>query len=75
MVKNLPAMRETQLQSLGREDPMEKGMAIPRGILSGEFQGQRSLVGYSPCGCKELDTTELVCPLDLCQALILWKPC
>ena len=60
MVKNLPAMRETQLQSLGREDPMEKGMAIPRGLLPGEFQGQRSLVGYSPCGCKELDTTELV---------------
>ena len=28
MVKNLPAMWETQVQSLGREDPLEKGMAI-----------------------------------------------
>ena len=28
MVKNLPAMRETQVQSLGWEDPLEKGMAI-----------------------------------------------
>ena len=45
MVKNLPAVRETQLQSLGREDPMEKGMAIPPGFLPGEFHGQRGLVG------------------------------
>ena len=27
-------------------------------FLSGEFHGQRSLVGYSPCGLKELDMTE-----------------
>jgi len=27
-------------------------------FLPGEFHGQRSLVGYSPWGCKELDTTE-----------------
>ena len=27
-------------------------------FLSGESHGQRSLVGYSPWGCKELDTTE-----------------
>ena len=33
--------------------------------------GQRSLVGYSPCGCKESDTTEL---LALCHIInILWK--
>ena len=29
MVKNLPAMQETQVQSLGREDPLEKGNANP----------------------------------------------
>ena len=34
MVKNLPAMRETQVQSLGQEDPLEKGMAIHFGILA-----------------------------------------
>ena len=28
MVKNLPAMHETQVQSLGQEDPLEKGMAL-----------------------------------------------
>ena len=27
-------------------------------LLPGKFHGQRSLVGYSPCGCKESDTTE-----------------
>ena len=33
-------------------------------FLSGEFHGQRSLAGYSPCGCKELDRTErLTLPL------------
>ena len=34
MVKNLPAMRETQVRSLGREDPLEKRMAIHSSILA-----------------------------------------
>ena len=29
-------------------------------LLPGKFHGRRSLVGYSPWGCKELDTTELL---------------
>ena len=33
MVKNLPAMQETQVQSLGREDPLENGMATHSSIL------------------------------------------
>ena len=33
MVKNLPAMRETWVQSLGWEDPLEEGMAVHSGIL------------------------------------------
>ena len=33
-VKNLPAMQETRVQSLGREDPLEKGMAVPSRILA-----------------------------------------
>ena len=37
------------------EDPVEEGMAI---FLSGESHGQRSLVGYSPWGCKEPAMTE-----------------
>ena len=34
MVKNLPAMRETCVQSLGREDPLEEGMATHSNILA-----------------------------------------
>ena len=45
MVKNLPAMWEIQVQSLGLEDLLEKGLSIHS---SGEFHRQRSLTGYSP---------------------------
>ena len=37
MVKNLPAMRETRVQSLGWEDPLEEGMAATPVFLPGEF--------------------------------------
>ena len=59
MVKNLPAMWDTQVQSLGQKDPLEKEMVPTLQVfLPGEFHGQRSLVSYSPRGRKELDTTE-----------------
>ena len=38
MVKDLPAMWETQVQSLGQEDPLEESMATPV-FLPGDFQG------------------------------------
>ena len=57
-VKNPPAMQETQLQFLGREDPLEKGMATHSSILAWRVPWKRTLVGYSPRGGKELDTTE-----------------
>ena len=47
MVKNLPEMWETWVQSLGWEDLLEEGMATHSSILAGEFHGQKSLVGYS----------------------------
>ena len=53
MVKNLSAMQETRVRSLGGEDPLEKEILLP-----GKFHGQRSLVGYSPWGGKESDMTE-----------------
>ena len=58
MVKNLPAMQKTRVQSLGREDPLEKEMATHSSILARRIPRQRSLAGYSPCGRKESDTTE-----------------
>ena len=51
MVKNLLAMQETWVQSLGQEDPLEKGMATHSSMLAGEFHEQRILAGYSPYGC------------------------
>ena len=49
MVKNLPAMQKTQVQSLGWTDAPEKGMATTPVFLPGEFHGQ-SLEGYSLWG-------------------------
>ena len=48
LVKNLPTMQETRVQSLGWEDPLEKGMATHSSVLAWRI----------PWGCKELDTTE-----------------
>ena len=59
VVKNLPAVQETQVQSLGLEDPLEKGMATHHIFLPGESHGQRSLAGCSPQGYTELDMTEV----------------
>ena len=44
--------------SLGREDPLEEEMAIHFSILPEKSHGQRSLVDYSPKGCKELNMIE-----------------
>ena len=56
MVKNVPAMQETQVQSLGGEDPLEKEMATTQVFLPGEFHGQRNLTGFM--GSQKADTTE-----------------
>ena len=56
-LKRLPAMWETWVQSLGREDPLEKEMAAHSSILAWRINGRRSLVGYSP-RVAESDTTE-----------------
>ena len=62
VIKNLLAMQvmqKTQVQSLGQEDPLVEEIATHSSILAREkSHGQRSLVGYSPQGCKELDMTE-----------------
>ena len=58
MVKNLPAMWETQIRSLGWEDPWRRQWQPAPIFVPGEFHGQRSLAGYSPWGRKESDATE-----------------
>ena len=47
-----------QVRSLGWEDPLEEGMATHSSILAWRTHGQRSPMGYSPWGHKELDTTK-----------------
>ena len=59
MVKNLPAVQEAWVQSLGQEDPLEKGKANHSSILPGECHGQGSLAGYSPWGREELNMSEV----------------
>ena len=58
IVKNLPAMWETWIQSLGLEDLLEREWLPTPVFLPGEYHGQRGAWGWrSPWGCKELDKT------------------
>ena len=58
MVKNLPAMQETQAASLVRKIPWRREWQPTPVFLPREFHGQRSLAVYSPSGHKESDMTE-----------------
>ena len=50
MVKNLTAMQETQVQFLGREDPVKKGMAIHSSILAWEIPWTKEPGGLQSMG-------------------------
>ena len=52
MVKNLPAMQETWVQSLGQEDPLEEDMATHSVVLPGKSHGQRSMMATVPAVAK-----------------------
>ena len=58
MVKNLPAMQKTWARSLGQKGPLEKEMATALVFFPGEFDGDRSLVSYSPWDSKASDMNE-----------------
>ena len=58
MVKNPPTMQEMQVESLGWEDPWRRAWQPTLVFLPGESHGQKSLMGYSPWGCKESDMAE-----------------
>ena len=57
-VKNLPAVWETWVQSLGWEDPLEKGMTTHSSILAWRIPRTKESDSYSPWDRKELDTTK-----------------
>ena len=57
--------QETQVQSLGQEDPLEEDIATHSVFLPGVSHGRRSLEGYSPQGHKESDMTEVTEHADM----------
>ena len=57
-VKRLSTRREPRVRSLGLEIPWRRKWQSTPVLLPGKSHGQRSLVGYSPWGRKESDTTE-----------------
>ena len=58
IVKDLPTMQKTQVQSLSQEDPLEKQMATHSNVLAWRIPWTEGLVGYSPWGREESDTIE-----------------
>ena len=57
LVKNLPAMQETRVRSLGREDPLEKEMATHFIILAWEIPRTEEAGGLQSTGSQESDRT------------------
>ena len=55
--KNLPEMQETQLESLGREDPLEEGIATHSGILAWRIPLTEEPGGLQSTGLQKSDTT------------------
>ena len=54
MIKNLPAVQETQVQSLGWEDPLEKGMATHSGILAWRISWTEGPSGLQSMGSQKV---------------------
>ena len=54
MVKNPPAMQETLVQSLGQEDPLEKGIATHSSILAWEIPWTEEPGGLQSIGSKRI---------------------
>ena len=69
--KNLPAVHETWVQSLGQEDPLEKEMVNHFSILAWKVPWTQEPGGLQPMGCKELRTTERLTHCVICWCLLL----
>ena len=54
MIKNLPAMKETWVRSLGQEDPLEKEMAVHSSILSWRIPWTEEPCGLQPMGSQRV---------------------
>ena len=56
VVKNLPSLQETWIQSLGQEDPLEKEVAFHFGILAWEIPWTEELCGLQSMGLQKSQT-------------------
>ena len=81
MVKCLPAMRETQVRSLGHEDPLKEEMQPTPVPLPGKSHGQRSLVQATVHGVTKSQTRlhfhfhfQSLCYFSSSSSLISWLP-
>ena len=74
-VKNLPAMRETQVRSLGQEDPLEKGMATHSSILTWRIPWTEEPGGLWSMGPRESDTTDTFTFILLIRSQLLPFSC
>ena len=71
IVKNPPAIQETQVPSLGREDPLEEEMTTHSSIPAWSNPWTEEPGGHSPCGRSESDMTEQLTLLASTAAYIL----
>ena len=62
IVENLPALWETQVRSLGGEDPLEKGMATHSSILAWRIPWTEEPGGLQSMRLQRVDTTERLTP-------------
>ena len=69
VVKNPPA-NPGDIRDTGLKIPWNRKWHPTPVFLPGKFHGQRSLTGYSPWGCKQLDLTEHTCTCTLCFTLL-----
>ena len=70
MVKNLPAMQETWVQSLGREDPLERGRATQSSILARRIPWTEEPGKLQSMGLQRVDTTEVTEHTNKCPFLL-----
>ena len=70
MVKKLPAMQETQVQSLSWEDPLEKGLATPSSILARSIPWTEELGGLQSTGSQRtLHSVQSLSCVQLCDPM------
>ena len=62
-------IRDMRIDPWVRKIPWRRAWQPTLVLLPGELHGQRSLAGYSPCGCKELDMAEMT--LHTCTHLLI----